>query len=73
MLWYLSEIQVKLYYFNAVVHTETKNSHIDETDQGVKNHSRSAKGEDLTLIEEVQPMKESVQMQVLNKRKRVTL
>lgn len=64
---------MKLCYFNAVVHTETKNSLNDEIDQGVKNHSESAKGEDLTLIEEVQPMKEAMQMQVLNKRKRVTL
>lgn len=55
------------------MHTETKNSLNDEIDQGVKNHSESAKGEDLTLIEEVQPMKEAMQMQVLNKRKRVTL
>lgn len=56
------------------MHTETKNCHRDETDQGEKNQSRSAKGEDLIIIEEVQPMtQESVQMQVLNKRKRVTL
>ena len=69
----IPEIQVNIFYFNAVVHTETK-SHSDETDQGEKNQSRSAKGEHLILTEEEQPMtQESVQMQVLDKRKMVTL
>ena len=45
------------------MHTEIKNSHSDETDQG-------AKGEEQISTEEEQPMmQESVQMQVLNKRK----
>lgn len=68
MLWYLPEIQIKLFYLNAVVHTETKSSHSNETDQGEKNQSRSAKGGDQILTEEEQPLiQESVQMQVLNK------
>ena len=74
MLPYLSEIQVKVFlfvcFFNAVVHTETENSHSDETDQGQNNHSRGAKGEEQISAEERQTMmQESVQMQVLNKRK----
>lgn len=56
------------------MHTETKNRHSDGTDQGERNQSRSTEGEELILTEEVQRMtQESVQMQVLNKRKRVTL
>ena len=53
------------------MHTETENSHSDETDQGEKNQSISGKGEDQVLTEEKQPMmQESVQMKVLNKTKR---
>lgn len=54
------------------MHTETENSHSDETDQGEKkNQSISGKGEDQVLTEEELPMmQESVQMKVLNKTKR---